>query len=131
MTRGAWAAPGETPRMWAVADNIYRILALRVREERRRAGLTLEQLGERAGITGAFVAHIEAGRKRPTLDTVQKLAEALGLAPAALIADDSGDRGSDAAYVRQFARFIRPMKAAQKDALLKLMRAGADLAGGR
>ncbi len=114
-----------------MAESIYRILALRVREERRRADLTLEELGERAGITGAFVAHIEAGRKRPTLDTLQKLADALGLPPSSLVASQpKSGKGQDGHYMDQFARAIEGLSADQKDAVLTLLRAAADLARG-
>lgn len=110
-----------------MAESIYRVLALRVREERRRAELTLEQLGERAGITGAFVAHIEAGRKRPTLNTIEKLAHALDTSVAALLASQRDGVTADADHIHRFARCIAPLSRKQKDALLKLMRLGAEL----
>jgi transcriptional regulator with XRE-family HTH domain len=41
-------------------------------------GLTQSQLAERVGITQAFLAEIEKGRKRPSLDVLEKLCDALG-----------------------------------------------------
>jgi transcriptional regulator with XRE-family HTH domain len=46
---------------------------------RIRLGLTLEAVAAAAGITASYLARIEGGRANPTLDTVDRVAEALGL----------------------------------------------------
>lgn len=107
--------------------SVYRVLSLRLREHRRRAGLTLEQLGERAGITGPFVAHIEAGRKRPTLHTVAKLARALRTPIASLIEEDGGSDGSKN-RLQEFSRCLAGLSDRQQRALLELLRAACALA---
>ena len=110
-----------------MVDEIHRILSLRIREERRRAGYTLDELGERAGITGAFIAHIEAGRKRPTLGTLAKLAHALGSSASVLLQNNREQARPDGPYLDQFARCLREMTPRQKQALIALVRAGKDL----
>lgn len=53
----------------------------RLRRLRQAAGLTQEQLAERAGLTAKGISALERGeRQRPYRHTVQALAEALGLA---------------------------------------------------
>jgi DNA-binding XRE family transcriptional regulator len=53
-------------------------LALRLREARESAGLSLTQLAERTGMTRQAISRIESGENRnPTLSTVVRLAEAL------------------------------------------------------
>jgi transcriptional regulator with XRE-family HTH domain len=47
-------------------------------------GLTLEQLAERAGVALTTVLRIEAGALRPNPLTRDRLAAALGIAPATL-----------------------------------------------
>lgn len=49
-----------------------------VRQLRVSAGLTQRQLAARIGSTQPAVAHLEAGRRTPTLATLQRLARALG-----------------------------------------------------
>ena len=44
-----------------------------------RAGLTPPQLAEKAGLAASGVRHLIAGTRKPTWDTVQKLAGALGV----------------------------------------------------
>jgi transcriptional regulator with XRE-family HTH domain len=47
-------------------------------ELRKAAGLTQEELAERAGISWSQVQKLEYGRSRPTWQTLQGLARALG-----------------------------------------------------
>jgi transcriptional regulator with XRE-family HTH domain len=47
-------------------------------------GLTQEQLGWAAGLHQTAVARIESGERRPTLDTLFKLAKGLEVPPADL-----------------------------------------------
>ncbi|MBI5881947.1 MAG: helix-turn-helix transcriptional regulator [Elusimicrobia bacterium] len=111
-----------------MADNIYGILGRRLREERKLAGLTLEGLGEKAGITGAFVAHIEAARKRPTLETVSKLACALKLPVSSLIEDpEPPQTDRDRAYIEQIASILRDRSPEEKQALVRVVRAASSL----
>lgn len=50
-----------------------------IRAWRKKNGLTISRLAERADIDAGFLAYIETGKKLPSLHTAQKLAEALGL----------------------------------------------------
>ena len=59
--------------------NIYAFLGARVREERTKAGLTVEELAENASISPSFLAYIERGKKKASLETVHKLAGGLGM----------------------------------------------------
>ena len=54
-------------------------LGARVRAERERLGITQADLAERMGTTQPTVARLEAGGVTPSLDTLQRAAEALGL----------------------------------------------------
>lgn len=54
-------------------------LGARVRTERERLGLTQAELAERMGTTQPTVARLEAGGVTPSLDTLHRAAEALGL----------------------------------------------------
>ena len=58
-----------------------------VRRLRLAAGLTQEQLGERCKMDLSAVSRLERGGRNPRLDTMVRLAEALGVPPAALLQD--------------------------------------------
>lgn len=55
-------------------------LGNRIRELRARAGLTQAQLADRVDISHEFMSRLERGLKAPSLNTVEKVADALGIA---------------------------------------------------
>jgi len=46
---------------------------------RTQIGMSKRQLALKVGVDASFITHIEAGRKRPSLDTIEKVAEVLGM----------------------------------------------------
>ena len=54
-------------------------LGLRLRMLRRRAGLTLEDVSSRAGISLSFLSDLERGRTLPSLETLEAIAEVYSL----------------------------------------------------
>ena len=57
----------------------------RVRAERTRLGLTLEQLAERAGMHWTYIGSVERGERNISLINITRLAEALGVGPEVLV----------------------------------------------
>jgi transcriptional regulator with XRE-family HTH domain len=49
-----------------------------IKRHRRKLGLTQAELAHRAGITQAALSQIESGHVSPRLDTLRRLAAALG-----------------------------------------------------
>lgn len=56
-------------------------LARRLRASRAQAGLVLAELGNSAGVVHTTVRGIELGMQRPGIDTVERIASALGVSP--------------------------------------------------
>jgi len=54
-------------------------IGLRIMTLRKLAGLTQEQLSERAGLQRSHISKIEAGKYAVTFETIQAIAEALGM----------------------------------------------------
>lgn len=54
------------------------VLASAVLDARNRAGLTQEELAKKMGTTQPVVARLESGRVRPSMRTLERLAEATG-----------------------------------------------------
>lgn len=48
-----------------------------IRAERRRQGLTQEELADRSGLSAVFVSDIERGVENASLETISKLASGL------------------------------------------------------
>jgi transcriptional regulator with XRE-family HTH domain len=56
---------------------IYGALGQTVRAERKKAGLSQEELAEKAGLTRNYIGDIERAEKKITLETLAKIAKAL------------------------------------------------------
>jgi len=54
-------------------DNI----GIRLKRIRKEKGFSLRGLGKAAHVSHSFIADIESGRSKPSLDTLDKLAKAL------------------------------------------------------
>ncbi len=57
----------------------------RVRTARLATGLSQEALADVAGVHRTMVGHVERGEATPTIRTVVRLADALGIDPAELV----------------------------------------------
>lgn len=53
------------------------LLGARIKELRRHRKLTQEQLAEMAGLDYKFISKIEVGRRSPSLETMESIANAL------------------------------------------------------
>jgi transcriptional regulator with XRE-family HTH domain len=56
----------------------------RVRSLRRQRGLTLKELGRLAGLSHPFLSQVERGLARPSVSSVERIADALGVPVAHL-----------------------------------------------
>lgn len=66
---------------------IAKAFGQRVREARKAAGLTQEQLAEACGLHSTYISNVERGYRVPTVPTLIKVAHGLGVAPSRLIDD--------------------------------------------
>jgi DNA-binding XRE family transcriptional regulator len=60
-------------------------LAKNVRQLRIAAGLTQTALAERSGLNRSHLNRLEGGGRKPTLDTLARLAKALRVAPGSFL----------------------------------------------
>ncbi|RII99159.1 XRE family transcriptional regulator, partial [Clavibacter michiganensis subsp. insidiosus] len=70
------------------------VIGRRIRHARKGAGLTLQALGERAGILPSQLSMIENGRRETRLSTLGRIAGALGVDVTHLLAADAPDARS-------------------------------------
>ena len=68
-------------------------LAQRIRDFRKKRGLTLEQLAERSQLTQSVLSKVENSRVTPSLSALGRIAEALGVSLAELVAGIDDKRG--------------------------------------
>ena len=82
-------------------DRLARVLAARLREERRRKRFSLRKLAELSALSPTTIHQIEAGRGSPSLATLQALASTLGVPLATLF--ESGPAPSEPAVLLRAA----------------------------
>src|SRR5918998_1628292 len=63
----------------------------RVRSLREAMGLSLRDLGERAGVSAPMLSQVERGETSPTLATAQRIASGLDLSLSQLLRLDEGE----------------------------------------
>jgi transcriptional regulator with XRE-family HTH domain len=84
----------ETVRPPAGELDLDRRLGLSIRRERARHHLTLAVLAERTGLSVGMISKIENGQASMSLDSLSRLARALGVSVARLFADVEADEGT-------------------------------------
>lgn len=60
-------------------DTVFREIGKRVVKARTQRGWTQEKLADKSDVGVAHIGFIEQGRRRPTLVTLHKIAQALGV----------------------------------------------------
>lgn len=81
--RGIAAASGDGVSHTLPIDGVT--LGKRMRELRVAAGLTQAELARRTGIHRPNIARVEAGRHTPSLETVARIAQAIGVSPTKVL----------------------------------------------
>ncbi|CUU56338.1 Cupin domain-containing protein [Parafrankia irregularis] len=77
------AAGGPPPAMRAIGTAI--------RAARRRAGMPMTVLAERAGVSQPYLSQLENGRNNPSIQTLYRIANALELSPQDLLPSDADE----------------------------------------
>ena len=78
----ATVTPGTCPSTSALAV----AFGSRVRQERQSRGWTLDQLAEAAGVSRRMVVNVEQGAANPSVGTLLRISDALGIGLPALVA---------------------------------------------
>ena len=71
-------------------DNAYKKIGNNIRKQRKKQNLTQENLAEIADISSNFLGQIERSTKKASLETIQKIADALKI-PVSSIFDETDD----------------------------------------
>lgn len=88
----------------------------RIKEWRKTRGLTLKQLAERIGTSNQQISHLENGRRRLSLEWMQRLAKALDCLPSDLLVDPSQPRNE---RERVMIELFRGLSEEQQEAFLQ------------
>ena len=67
-------------------DSLIAAFAVALSAERQKAGLTQEELAERADVSARFISFLETGRRQPSLSTLHALSVGLRISMQELVA---------------------------------------------
>lgn len=98
-----------------------------VKSQRQLANISQRQLAKSSGMSDSYLSQIERGLYRPSAEVLRGIAQALGIAPAALFAQfgllDTDDEQSPRVSVEEAIRLDEGLSQDKKDALLHMYRA--------
>ncbi len=106
-------------------NETVKLFGSRLRKIRRTAKLTLEEAGEKAGLSAKFMGEIERGEKRPSFDAILTLAKALNV-PAKLFFHFEGEETDTQILRRRIDEILKGCTAAQLQQAYRLLKAVVD-----
>lgn len=95
---------------------------------RKERGLTQAQLAERMGVAREVVDYYERRAKNPSVDTIQKVADALGVEPAQFVGGKklaTKKRGPPSELELRLER-LRKLPRRQQDLIIRMLDAALD-----
>lgn len=66
-----------------------------IKKARKNAGLTQKELGIKLGVSAAMIAQYESKKRKPKIDTIQKIATALNISIGELLSGNFSDYGQE------------------------------------
>mgnify|MGYP002799392730 CR=1 FL=1 len=99
----------------------------RIREKREAAGLTQEQLAERAGISGNAISRCETAENEMRISTLFKIADGLGISPDELMPERFAENDETAEdfetdEITEIVLLLGRMEGEDRGAALRLLR---------
>ena len=102
-------------------SDIMERFSKRVRDMRQLRGISQEQLALKAGINVSFLGQIERGTKKPTIDTIDKLLEALDISYPEFF-DFESDINHGSAVIDKIVYELTPRSVDEQQLVYDLMR---------
>lgn len=97
-------------------------LGLRIRELRNERHMSQEELAFRAGISAAHLGQIERALKNPTVDTVAKIAAAMGVPITTLFTEEQAKADMGSPVISKINAHLMDMTEDQQRDFLRIIR---------
>ncbi|RKY30675.1 MAG: transcriptional regulator [Candidatus Omnitrophota bacterium] len=101
---------------------IYKMIGKRIREERKRKGLTQEDLAFKAGVSVNFIGQIERATKKPSIDTLEKISSALGIELKNLFEDVEYSPPEEDLMTKKIINLLRGRSISEKKIIYQIAR---------
>lgn len=97
-------------------------LGQRIRQLRLEKNMSQEELAFKSGLSAAHLGQIERALKNPTVDTVGKIASALGVPPAALFSTGLKESAPQGSIIEKINAHLLSMDEETQKDLLRIVR---------
>lgn len=97
-------------------------LGLRIREFRNERHMSQEELAFKAGISAAHLGQIERALKNPTVDTVAKIAAAMGVPITTLFTEEQAKADMGSPVISKINAHLMDMTEDQQRDFLRIVR---------
>lgn len=94
-------------------SEIAKIIGQRIRNYRTEKGLSQEKLAEMSGCHPTYIGQVERGEKNATLESVDKIASAMGV-PLSKLFEKMGEDSSDSIPLKCYELVASKSKAEQE-----------------
>ena len=99
----------------------YVLLGTRIKEQRQRRMLTQQQLAEKVSLTPGFISRIETGKKKPSLEVLLSICEALNITLNDLLVGNQIPQESD--YNVEFTELLSPYNESERRLIFEITKA--------
>ena len=90
-----------------MSKKLYQQVGKRVRAHRKLSHLTQERLAEKADLSVHYLSRIETGAATPTLESLRRIADALGVQIGELFRFQKGEAQEGRELLRQVERLLK------------------------
>ncbi|HEV2223549.1 MAG TPA: helix-turn-helix domain-containing protein [Candidatus Acidoferrales bacterium] len=128
-TPSAQDLPGDDRQLledWPNRETVENI-GQRIRQLRESRGMTQSQLQARSRVSRSYLSRIESGQMTPSLGTLEKIAEALGVGlNRFFVPESTGQTLLEDPFIQGLRPFLRQLDWAQWQSILKRLQAISD-----
>ena len=121
--------PGDNPQLfekWPNRETVENI-GHRIRQLRESRGMTQSQLQARSRVSRSYLSRIESGQMTPSLGTLEKISEALGVGlNRFFIPESNGEALLEDPFIQGLRPFLRQLDWEQWQGILKRLQAISD-----
>jgi transcriptional regulator with XRE-family HTH domain len=118
--------PGDDRQLfenWPNRETVENI-GQRIRQLRESRGMTQSQLQARSRVSRSYLSRIESGQMTPSLGTLEKIAEALGVGlNRFFVPESNGETVLEDPFIQGLRPFLRQLDWAQWQGILKRLQA--------
>lgn len=104
------------------STNVYELIGKRIREERKMKQLSMEKLAELSEITPSFLGHIERGERKLSVDTLNKISNALKISPGDLMTTNKNFKNKNLSWENKICILIGNQPEKNKAILFKILK---------